>query len=524
MTQIRVDPPSLTENAEELASLAERLEALAREITEVADSAPSYDGQFGPKVRSMAIDAESQLGALSDHAGALSTMLQVKAEEFAAADLQSESGFAGLQQSLREWLQRAFGSGPIPSMAGLLGLGWMLEGGDGDEEDDDAELPWWAPLALKAANRWHGFDQRYGQPLREALAAIPSTWEGIGPDAKTIQLYYTAQGWLWYDRTVKEPLSELHGRFLALQGPGLRPNDPVTLSLTEMAAVDSNGNPISPVGSELVDLVDGLGVRVAFLGSGGGMNPWVGQIVIPEKYLGTGQVTASSPRIEAGRIGLVAHELTHAAQRELNSPAYAPAVLDSTNYMEVVAYIVGETVEYDMLQAELLTGGPSGPQVSEIDARLRTIENDLATYTGADGLNANRYMLVSHPDTPIYQLNHVKESLIPGHRIPPGGWQQFMRALDFTDVAIDHVDGIASLGVAETVPEAKIGALGNVQTLTPTPTTTPTPTPSTTPTPTPTQTPTPISTPTPTPSQSPTPAQDAAPPKSPTTPSSGTKK
>ncbi len=475
----------------------------------------------------MAAEGESQLGGLSDHADALSTMLQVKAEEFAAADLQSESGFAGLQQSLREWLQRAFGSGPLPSMAGLLGLGWMLDGGDDDGEDDDAELPWWAPWALKAANRWHGFDQRYGQPLREALAAIPSTWEGIGADAKTIALYSTAQGWLWYDRTVKEPLSELHGKFLALQGPGLRPNDPVTLSLIAMDAVDSNGNPISPVGSKLVDLVDGLGVRVAFLGSGGGVSPWVGQIVIPESYLGAGQVTASSPRYEAARVGLVAHELTHAAQRELNSPAYAPAVLDSTNYMEVVAYIVGETVEYDMLQAKLSAGGLLGPDLSEIEAQLLRIEKDLATYTSADGLNANRYMLVSHPDTPIYQLNHVMESLIPGNRIPPGGWEQFMRDIDFTDVEIDHVEAIASLGVAETVPEARIGALGNVQTLTPTPTTTPTPTPSTAPTPAPDQTPTPTSTSTPTspaPSQAPTPTQEADPPESPTTSSSGPQK
>ncbi|MCZ6529742.1 MAG: hypothetical protein O6949_05340, partial [Chloroflexi bacterium] len=461
----------MTQASEELASLAERLEALAREITEVADSAPSYDGQFGPKVRSLAAEGESQVGAISDHADALSTMLQVKAEEFAASDLQSESGFAGLQQNLRDWLQRAFASGPLSTMAGLLGLGWMLTSGDDEGKvDDDEELPWWAPWALKAANRWHGFDQRYGQPLREALAAIPRTWEGIGADAETIELYYTAQGWFWYDRTVNEPLSDLHGKFLALQGSGLSPNDPITQSLTEMDAVDSNGNPISPVGSELVDLVDGLGVRVAFIGTGGGMNPWVGQIVIPESYLGTGQITASSPRGEAAQVGLVAHELTHAAHRELNSPAYAPAVLDSTNHMEVVAYIVGETVEYDLLQAKLSAGGVSGPEAGLIDARLIKIENDLATYTGADGLNANRYMLISHSGNPIYQMNHIKESLIPGHRIPPGGWEQSLRDIGFTDVSIEHIETIANLGTAETVSKAEIGALGNVQTLSPTPT------------------------------------------------------
>ncbi|MFV2044321.1 MAG: hypothetical protein ACC700_13955, partial [Anaerolineales bacterium] len=436
---------------------------------------------------------------------ALSTMLQVKAEEFAAADMQSESGFAGLQRSLRDWLQRAFGDGPLSAMAGVLGLGWILDGGDDEGEGDDEEdLPWWAPWALQAANRWHGFDQRYGQPLREALEAIPSTWEGIGADAKTIALYSTAQGWLWYDRTVKEPLSDLHGKFLALQGPGLSPNDPITLSLTQMAAVDSSGNPISPVASELVDLVDGLGVRVAFIGTGAGVSPWVGQIVIPEKYVGSGQVSGSTVIIETGRIGLVAHELTHAAHRELNNPAYAPAVIDSTNHMEVVAYIAGETVQYDLLGAELQDPTLTPDERQAIEDKRLDLATDIATYTDSDQLNANRYVVKEHTGTFIYQLNHFKESLIPGNRIPPGGWEESFRSIGFSDQVIEHIKGIPAANNVSAVivnPE-EIGLFGEVRTPTApqpsTPTPIPTPTPNT-PAPSPSTAPSPSPSPTPTP-------------------------
>jgi hypothetical protein len=166
--------------------------------------------------------------------------------------------------------------------------------------------------------------------------------------------------------------------------------------------------------------------------------------------------------------------------------------------MEVVAYIVGETIQYDLLNAELADPNLSGPDQATIKAAMRKIEDDLATYTGSDQLNANRWMMKKHPGSFIYQWNHFVESLIPGHRIPPGGWEESLREIGFSDAAISHIQQVAVQGSEQFVGSGEVGLLGDIRTPTPTPT----PTPTTTPTPTPT--PTGTSSPAPTMPQSPT--------------------
>jgi hypothetical protein len=224
---------------------------------------------------------------------------------------------------------------------------------------------------------------------------------------------------------------------------------------------------------------------------------------------------------ETGRVGLVAHEITHGLHRELSDPLYSPdgrfpsgipltrPIGDSTNHMEVVAYIVGETVQYDLLQDELAVLSPTDPTRAPIEDRMDQIETDLATYTGSDGLNANRYMLRQHPGGFFYQWNHFTESLIPGHRIPPGGWEESLRDIGFSDAAISHIETIAAQGTPEIVGSSEIGMFGDIRTPTPTPTATATPTLTATATPSPT--PTATSTPTATPSQTPTPTSTGTP-------------
>ena len=288
MTQIHVDPAILRQSAQQLAAAADRLKTLGDEVADAAASAPSYDGQFGPLVGSLGAEAIGQLQGQSARLSTQSEALLLKAEEFEAADLQTQQGLTGLQLKLQGWLEQALGFEPVARLAALFGLGGPAMTVDKDPSDD--ELPWWASLAIQAANTWHGFDQRLGQPLREALFPIPGTLQGIQANSATIRLHYTSVGWLWYDESIKQPLYDLYARLFTPQQPGLPPDGPITLSLSEMASVDLNGVPFSIVGSELVDLVDSLGVKVAFLGRDGGSIPWVEQVVIPEHYIGSWQV------------------------------------------------------------------------------------------------------------------------------------------------------------------------------------------------------------------------------------------
>ena len=229
----------------------------------------------------------------------------------------------------------------------------------------------------------------------------------------------------------------------------------------------------------------------------------------------------------------MAHELTHALQRHLADPlnwpdgkfppllqldqadpsllplALARPIGDSTNHMEVVAYIVGETVQYDLLQAELTALPPTDPLRSPVQDLMEAIENDLATYTGPDALNANRWMLKSRPGAFFYQWNYVTESLIPGNRIPSGGWEQSLRDIGFSDASIAHIQAIASQGTAQVVGPGEVGPLGDIRTPTPTPSPTPTGTPTPTASPTASITPTASATPTAASSPSPTPTPAA---------------
>src|SRR3990172_7259819 len=151
---------------------------------------------------------------------------------------------------------------------------------------------------------------------------------------------------------------DLLGGRLPTQQPGLPGNGAAAPALQAMAETGPSGEPISLAGSELARLVAPLTIRVAFLPtSGSGATPWRNWLVLDTSYRGPGQ--ASLP----ARVGLVAHELTHVLQRELGDPQLWPDgtlrpsptrrwLGDSTNYMEVLAYLIGVSVELDLLMAK----------------------------------------------------------------------------------------------------------------------------------------------------------------------------
>ncbi len=224
---------------------------------------------------------------------------------------------------------------------------------------------------------------------------------------------------------------------------------------SKMITSDEASKPISLVGAELVKISTQRKVRVIFTDTGGSaIAPWRGTIILDFAYRGDGQI--SSP----ATIAKVAHELTHLLQRRFNQPHYWPSgglrlafgrrwIGDSTNFMEVIAYIVGFTVEYDLIAAQRLSPQRSSEQLAEDKKTLKSIQNHLATFTSTNPRNACRLVLKLFPENQIYRQNYEVEERTPDGRIPPGSWHQWFRELGFTRQAVDHVMILALRGRAE---------------------------------------------------------------------------
>ncbi len=242
-------------------------------------------------------------------------------------------------------------------------------------------------------------------------------------------------------------ISSLRGIGTAVQQPGQ--DGPLSPSLQAMSQNNPAGQPVSPIGAEVARLIGGMPIRVAFLPTGGsGITPWRRLIVLDTSYRGEGQ--ASTP----GRVGLVAHELSHLLQRELDDPELWPSgglrpslsrrwLGDSTNYMEALAYAVGTSVELDLRTAD----GSPPPQ---------SLRDKLATLLGDDAANATRYVIKLFPKNPIYRQNHRIEAESPNQRVPAEGWQHWLKVMGFGQGSIDQLAQQAGGGQAKTISEDDI--------------------------------------------------------------------
>ena len=234
-------------------------------------------------------------------------------------------------------------------------------------------------------------------------------------------------------------VGDLLGVRVQTQKPRLPADGPLTPALRAMAETGPGGRPISLAGSELNRLVTPLTIRVAFLPtSGSGATPWRNWLVLDTSYRGLGQ--ASSP----ARVGLVAHELTHVLQRELGDPRFWPAgglrpsrtrrwLGDSTNYMEVLAYLIGASVELDLLEAKGTAAG-------------QRLLDDLATFAGEDAPNATRYVAKRFPSNTTYRKNVLEEARSPDRRIPAGGWTHWLQRLGYSAAVVERVQAQAARG------------------------------------------------------------------------------
>jgi hypothetical protein len=152
---------------------------------------------------------------------------------------------------------------------------------------------------------------------------------------------------------------------------------------------------------------------------------------------------------------MVAHELTHLLQREINQPHYWPSgglnpvrgrlwIGDSTSFMELLAYLVGWTVEYDLLSV-----GQFAEKGLESDPRQATIRRHLALFTIADAPKIGRLISDQFPNNSIYRQNRITESRYPDQRVPPGSWHSWLRQLGFSRSAVDHIMILAAQGKNE---------------------------------------------------------------------------
>jgi hypothetical protein len=245
------------------------------------------------------------------------------------------------------------------------------------------------------------------------------------------------------------------GLSIQAQKPGLPADGPISPCLQAMAARDQAGRLLSPVGADVARLYAGRKTRVVFMHTAGsGITPWRRLIVLDADYKGEGQIKSPA------KIGLVAHELTHLLQRDLRNPNYWPSgglrpargrrwVGDSTNFMEVVAYLIGWTIEYDLIAARLAAPDLTPEMQERTRSALQSLKNRLATLAGRDVRNATRLVIKTFPDNRVYRNNYRLENRLSDGRIPSGGWYDWLLEMGFSRRAVDHIMVIAAQGHAE---------------------------------------------------------------------------
>lgn len=254
------------------------------------------------------------------------------------------------------------------------------------------------------------------------------------------------------------------GVTLRKQIAGRMAGGPLALALNEMASSQLQGSitsvqqgeskalPVSPVGRDLTIAVNNLDFWVLFVNTqGSGIAPWRRLIILDADFQGQGQVESLS------RIGMVAHELTHLLQREISQTHYWPRggfnpfrgrrwLGDSTNYMEVLAYLVGWTVEYDFTLVRQLDPNISQDQRDKNNQALEKICQRMARFTAAEPYELSGMITELFPNHPIYKQNFKTENRYHDRRIPPGPWHYWLRQIGFSRSSVDHIMILAAQG------------------------------------------------------------------------------
>jgi hypothetical protein len=160
MAKIRVTPSRLKTSADELQKISAEVEDVGNQVQATANRAPSYEGQFGPKVQALGVEAMARSQKVAQNLSALAEELQTKGEAFEAADLAGVLGLDAILAWFEAWLSSdrllALDEFPIEYVARTLILGTLLRpyGGESPDEESDWEPPKWAPLMVGISEGW----------------------------------------------------------------------------------------------------------------------------------------------------------------------------------------------------------------------------------------------------------------------------------------------------------------------------------------------------------------------------------
>lgn len=93
MTTIKVDPSILQSNGQNIQSEGQSISSAGSKVLGAASGAPSYEGQFGPRVYAIGQDAYSKLGSSANQLNDIGSRVYVKGVEFQVVDNESLTGF-----------------------------------------------------------------------------------------------------------------------------------------------------------------------------------------------------------------------------------------------------------------------------------------------------------------------------------------------------------------------------------------------------------------------------------------------
>jgi hypothetical protein len=157
MTNIRVDPASLRLKAKELEQHAEHMRHQADQLLRTAESAASYDGQFGPRVRALATQAHAELTRPASDVRESAERLCEIAARFEQVDLETVAGMEGLALRMQGWVDGSVGVLTVWAQ-NPSGQSFSQRLSCLASEAKEGDHPWWAPIVLGWQGTWAWFD------------------------------------------------------------------------------------------------------------------------------------------------------------------------------------------------------------------------------------------------------------------------------------------------------------------------------------------------------------------------------
>jgi hypothetical protein len=126
---IRVDPVILKQNSGSISGIGSNVNNSGQSASSSAQGAPSYDGQFGPRVQAIGHEALARAQGLLNNMNNLSSQLLNKAQAFEAADMAGVAGFTNINNGAQIPATGPWWTGlPVDIINLILKLGGLFGG------------------------------------------------------------------------------------------------------------------------------------------------------------------------------------------------------------------------------------------------------------------------------------------------------------------------------------------------------------------------------------------------------------